>query len=263
MRSLRGAVLFALAGAVMLSAQGNAPFVAGAGALLRVTVADRSDLSNVYRVDPAGMIVLPQLGEISVQGLSLREVAAQIVDRLQTPGGKMPKVSVDFDRSLQSVFVAGQVRAPGLITMKGPLSLMKVVARAGSWTAAASDTLVIIHDEIPTESASAARETRTEVRISELRAGHDVLLHDGDTVFVPKADMFYIFGEVQRPGAYVLTPGLTIIQAIAMAGGLTPRGSDRSIKVIRTIDGRATEADADPGRAVLAEDTIRVRARLF
>ena len=71
-------MLFALAGAAMLSAQGNAPFVAGAGALLRVTVADRSDLSNVYRVDPAGMIVLPQLGEISVQGLSLREVAAPI-----------------------------------------------------------------------------------------------------------------------------------------------------------------------------------------
>lgn len=253
------AVPLALAGVVALAAQ-NAPFAASAGALLRVAVADRADLTNIYRVDPDCMLVLPELGAISVQGLSLREVTDAIAGRLRGADGKTPKVTVTFDRSLQSVFVAGQVRAPGLVTMKGPLSLIKVLARAGSTTGGASDAIVIIHDEIPDKPT---HETRTTVDLGDLRAGRDVLLHDGDTVFVPRADMFYILGEVRHPGAYVLTPGLTIVQAIALAGGLTPRGSDRHLTVIRSVDGRATEIDVDPGRAVQADDTIRVRQRLF
>jgi len=253
-----------LVGAAGASPQGDRPFVAGAGALLRVVVPSRPDLTNTYRVDPAGMLVLPPpLGAMSVQGLTLREVADQIAGRLRGADGKTPKVAVTFDRSIQSAFVAGQVRAPGLIAMNGPLSLMKVLARAGSPTAAAGDTIVIIHDEVPDRAGAAPHETRSTVALADLRAGHDVLLHDGDTVFVPKADVFYILGEVQRPGQYILTPGMTVLQAIALAGGLTPRGSDRRVAVIRSIDGRATELDVDAGRAVLPDDTIRVRARLF
>ena len=238
-------------------------FTVGPGVLLRVTVSKRPDLTNTYRVDPVGMLVLPHVGPVSVNGLSLHEASNELAARIAAATGTSPNVRVEFDRSSQSVFVAGQVRLPGLVTMKGPLSLMKVLARAGSPTAAASDAIVVIHDEIPPESVSRAREARTQVDLKDLQAGHDVLLHDGDTVFVPKAQMFYILGEVRRPGAYVLDPGMTMTQAIALAGGLTPRGSDRGIEVLRSVDGKAAELDADPGRVIQADDTIRIRARLF
>ena len=95
-------------------------FVIGPGALLRLTVTDRPDLSKVYRVDAAGTVLFPSLGSIRVDGVSLRAASDELADRLTSTGASPVKVRVEFDRSLQSVFVAGQVRSPGLVTMKGP-----------------------------------------------------------------------------------------------------------------------------------------------
>jgi len=244
------------------SAHGAEAVTASPGVLLRITVADRPDVTNIYRVDAAGMLQLPHIGEIGVSGLALREISGRVAARLADASGKRPSVRVELDRSLQRVLVAGEVRLPGPVTMKGPLSLMKVLAQAGSTTPGASDVLVVIHDELA-RSEGAAGEARTDVDIKDLRAGHDVMLHDGDTVFVPKAQLFYILGEVRNPGAYVLNPGLTIVQAVAMAGGFTERGAVGGAKIIRSVDGKAAEFDADPGRAIQADDTVQIRKRFF
>lgn len=190
---------------------------------------DRPALSNAYRVDPAGTVTLPEFGQVSVNGLTLPEASDSLSARLADSRGRRPRVRVEFDRSLQSVFVAGEVRSPGLIAMNGPLSLMKVLARAGSPTPAASDLLVVIHTSDVGEGPPgvAGREPRTRVDIKDLQAGRDVLLHDGDTVYVPKAQRLYILGEVRNPGAYLFDPGMTVLQAVALAGGDVSRFGSR------------------------------------
>ena len=84
-------------------------------------------------------------------------------------------------------------------------------------------------------------------------------IRDGDTIFVPRAQRFYVTGQVRNPGAYVLEMNLTVLQAISMAGGVTDRGSTGRVRVIRN----QKELDVKPTDIVQADDTIVVRQRLL
>ena len=104
------------------------------------------------------------------------------------------------------------------------------------------------------------------VSIEDLREGKlqaNIILQDGDTIFVPAADRFYVTGFVKQPGSFVLRPGMTVQQAIAEAGGLTERGSTRGIKIIRKVNNKDVEIDASMSYPVRPNDTIRVRQRLI
>jgi polysaccharide export outer membrane protein len=91
----------------------------------------------------------------------------------------------------------------------------------------------------------------------------DVVLQDGDIVYVPPAQHFTITGQVKISGPYVWEPDLTVEQAIARAGGLTERGSSNRIKVTRIVGGKTTELDMKIHDKVLANDAISVGQRFF
>ena len=92
----------------------------------------------------------------------------------------------------------------------------------------------------------------------------NIALQDGDTLFVPEAERFYINGYVRTPGSYVIKPGLTVQQAISLAGGLTERGTLRRLKIIRKDkDGKEVEIDAKGTDLVRPNDTIKVSQRLI
>jgi polysaccharide export outer membrane protein len=95
------------------------------------------------------------------------------------------------------------------------------------------------------------------------RAGQDVVLMDGDIINVPVAQRFYISGFVRNPGFYVLDPGMTIDQAIALAGGLSERGSDRRITVKRLVKGKLIEVSVKLEDKVQSNDTINIPSRFF
>jgi polysaccharide export outer membrane protein len=89
-------------------------------------------------------------------------------------------------------------------------------------------------------------------------------LKGGETIHVERAPMFYIYGEVTRAGAYRLETNMTVMQAIAAGGGITPRGSDRRLKMRRTgADGKVVETDATLKDVVQADDVIFVKEALF
>ena len=107
---------------------------------------------------------------------------------------------------------------------------------------------------------------RTPVNLKDLqlgKAGLDIVLEDGDTIYVPKAQIFYVNGYVVHPGSYVLDPGMTVLQAISLAGGLSERGSDRGMKIVRMNNGRREEIDAKLTDLIQANDTILIRQRFF
>jgi polysaccharide export outer membrane protein len=89
-------------------------------------------------------------------------------------------------------------------------------------------------------------------------------LQNGDTVHVEPAPVFYIYGEVTRAGAYRVEPNMTVMQAIAAGGGITPRGSERRLKLRRPSgEGKVAESDASLQDTVKADDVIFVKEALF
>jgi polysaccharide export outer membrane protein len=245
----------------------------GAQDLLKITVFDEPDLTNSYRVDSDGQINFPLIGLIRAGGMTVRGLEETLTTELAAGYLRNPQVRVEIEQyRSRSVFVIGEVRLPGRITMTGSMSLIEALAQAGSPTPAASNELIVVHPRkpqpagapiVPDDDADAER-TRVNIKDLQLgRAGLEIVLQDGDTVYVPKAQTFYVTGQVRNPGAYVLDPPMTVLQAISLAGGLAERGSDRGIRIIRVIKGTRVEIDARVTDLVQGDDTIQVRERFF
>ncbi len=247
-------------------------YVIGSQDLLTITVFDEPELSSKYRVDTDGVITFPLIGHIVASGLTLRDLQEEIAKRLNDGFMRNAQVRVDVDQyKSQSVFVIGEVRSPGKLTMTGRMALIEALALAGSPTTAASNELVVVHPKRPQPGEPTLPEDdkdaeMTRINIKELqmgRAGQNVTLQDGDTIFVPKAQTFFITGHVKNPGSYIYESGLTVLQAISLAGGLSDRGSDRRIKIVRTVDNKRVEASVELPDPVKPGDTIQIPQRFF
>ncbi len=105
----------------------------------------------------------------------------------------------------------------------------------------------------------------TSVDLRNIQTGQlsQVTIRYGDAVYVPKAERFFVTGNVRDPGAFVWERGITVLQAMSLAGGLTERGSNRGIKILRLVDNSQREISADVEDLVEPGDTIRVRQRFF
>jgi len=269
-------VLLLLAGTLQTPAPpaaANSGYTIGADDLLTITVFGEADLTNKYRVESDGMITFPLVGRIPAAGLTLREVQDRLTTQLASGFIRNPQVRVEVDQyRSQNVFVIGEVRSPGKITMTGSMSLIEALALAGSPTTAASTELVVVHPKKPKAAGAAtmpgddvdAETTRVNIKDLQVgKAGQDVTLHDGDTIYVPKAQIFYITGQVKNPGQYVYDTGMNVQQAMALAGGLTDRGSDRGMKIRRLFNGVEIEIDARLETKIQPNDTIIIRQRFF
>jgi polysaccharide biosynthesis/export protein len=234
---------------------------------LRVTVFDADGLTGVYRVDDDGFITFPLLGRIEVGGMTLIAAQEKIRQLLMNGYIRNPQVRLDVQEyKSQSVFVSGEVRAPAEIRMTGGMTLLKALAQAGSPMSSASSELTIARQRKP--GSGAGSEPATDViRVNwrDLQTGkaNDVPLQDGDVIFVPKAQTFFIQGFVRNGGSYVLEPGTTVEQAIAIAGGLTDRGTNRGIKATRIVNGKSVEVSLILSDRVQAGDVITIKQRLF
>ena len=239
---------------------------------LKVTVFDAEGLTGIYRVGDDGFISFPLLGRISVSGTSLAATQERIRTLLMNGYIRDPQVRVDVQEyKSQSIFVSGEVRAPAEIRMTGGMTLLKALAQAGSPLSSASSELTIARQKkiagTPDAAASAGSDATEVVRVNwrDLQTGRtgDVSLQDGDVIFIPKAQTFYIQGYVRNTGSYVLEPGMTIEQAIALAGGLNERGTNRGVKATRMVNGKTTEVSLTLSDKVQAGDVISIKQRLF
>jgi polysaccharide biosynthesis/export protein len=240
--------------------------------LLTITVFDEPDLTGKYRVDADGSITFPLIGRVQAAGNTIPVLQERIRSMLATGYIRYPQVRVEIEQyKSQSVYVIGEVRAPGKYTLTGSMSLIEALALAGSPTTAASNELIVVHPKKPGQGSQNALDAdgdveRTPVNLKDVQLGKvglDIVLQDGDTIYVPKAQIFYINGYVIHPGSYVLDPGMTVLQAISLEGGLSERGSDRGIKIVRMVTGKREEVDAKVTDLVQPNDTILVRQRFF
>jgi polysaccharide export outer membrane protein len=169
------------------------------------------------------------------------------------------RVEVELFRS-QSVFVIGEVRQAGKIPMTGAtMSLLEALVAAGSPTPQASSEIIVQRKNVDGRPGEEIRVNRRDLELGKT----DIVLRDGDIINVPQAQRFYVDGYVRNPGFYVLDLGMTVQQAIALAGGLAERGSDRGITASRVVNGKNTTVGVRLEDKVQPNDVIRIRQRFF
>jgi len=254
----------------------NATYKIGASDVLSIKVFNEEQLTNKYVVDSDGSITFPLIGRFQVGGKTTRQIEEDLTKALQPDWLKRAQVSVEIAtfRS-RSIYVMGEVRTPGRYNIEGPMTLLEVIANAGSTTATASNTIIVQRYKDGLAAAVSAPEATGDARwaevmrinLDDLREGKlaaNLLLQDSDMIIVPTAERVYVSGAVRTPGSFVIRPSMTVRQAIAEAGGLTERGSTRGIKIIRKdAQGREVEVDAKMEDPVRPNDTIRVRQRFI
>ena len=257
-------------------AQFSATYKVGANDVLGIKVFGEEELSNKYTVDTDGSITFPLIGRFQVGGKTTREIEEGLTKALVPDWLKRGQVSVEIAQyRSRSIFVMGEVRNPGRYSIEGPMTLLEVIANAGSTTATASNTIIVQRYKeglaatvgapaMPGDdrSAEVLRISLEELREGKLSA--NLLLQDSDTIIVPAAERVYVSGFVKTPGSYPIRPGMTVRQAITEAGGIAERGSSRGIKIIRKDPkGREVEIDAQMSDLVRPNDQIKVRQRLI
>jgi polysaccharide export outer membrane protein len=246
-------------------------YIVGPQDVLTVTVFNEPQLSGQFRVENDGQFNYPFLGRIKAAGAAAAEIGALLRQKLADGYLRDPQISVEVAQfHSQSVFVMGEVRTPGKYTQSGSVTLIEALAQAGSATASAGHEVLILH---PKEALKGGPTLPTDgdadverVNLRDIEGGklsQNVIIRDGDTIFVPKAERFYVIGQVRTPGSYVLEPNMSVLQAISLAGGVSERGSNRRIRIIRVVDNKKREFDAKSTDIVQAGDTIVVRQRLL
>ncbi|MBI2223062.1 MAG: polysaccharide biosynthesis/export family protein [Acidobacteria bacterium] len=251
--------------------QASTDYVVGALDVLTITVFGEPELSRRYNVDTDGTIDFPFIGRTKAGGLTLRQLEDALTKRLAAGFLVNPQVGVEIaEYRSKAVFIVGEVRAPGSYPVKGNMSLIEALALAGPTSAASSEVVVVHPDPNRKEGGpllpDAAGAKGVRVNIKELQSGklsENVQLQDGDTIFVPKAETFFVTGQVRSPGSYVYEPGMTVLQAIALAGGLAERGSRRGMKVLRVVGGKQVEVSVKDSDLIRPGDTLVVRQRFF
>ena len=212
--------------------------------VLEITVYEEEDLSRkAVRVSADGYISFPLIGRLHVDRLSTSEVERLIADKL-AEGGFILDAHVSasvIDYKSKQFMVLGSVKEPGTYPLQAKEKVLDAVSRAGGIDFEQGGKTGII---IRTINPNTLNEKKIVIRIelTELLKGGDqlsnILLSDQDLLYIPKADYFYIIGQVQKPGSYpYLEKEITVVEAISQAGGFTPIASRNKTRIIRVENG--------------------------
>jgi polysaccharide export outer membrane protein len=233
----------------------------GAGDVLRITVYDQPDLLTEAEVSEGGTVGMALVGEVAVRGMSRSEAASALAARLKS-GGFLKDANVTvrvLEYRSQQVAVVGEVARPGKYSISRPTSVADMLAIAGGITAKGSSVVTV------TQKGSDGSVRKQEVNVNEQgNADKALLLRAGDSVIVPGAPVFYIYGEVRQPGAYPLATEMTVMQALSVGGGLTVRGTERGIRIERRAeDGSVRSYTAKGPEKLQPNDVLRVPESWF
>lgn len=239
----------------------------GAGDIIRIVVYQNPDLTLETRVSETGVVSFPLIGNVRIGGLGVSAAEKLIADALKSGNFvKQPQVTLTLLQIKgNQASVLGQVNRPGRYPIEtADMRLTDLLANAGGVATTGADMLVLtgvrngkpfrLEVDLPSVFGPAAEQGRV----------NDVLIQNGDVLWVDRAPLVYIYGEVQRPGPMRLERGMTLMQVLAAGGGLTQRGTERGIRVHRkTGDGKVQVIQAAMDDSVKDGDVVYVKESLF
>jgi polysaccharide export outer membrane protein len=249
------------------TATAAAEYRLGAGDVVRITVYQNPDLTLETRVSETGVVSYPLLGNIRIGGLGVSAAEKLIADGLRSGNFvKQPQVSLTvLQVKGNQASVLGQVNRPGRYPIEtADMRMTDLLANAGGVATTGGDQLVLsgmrngkpfrLEIDLPTVFGPNTDQGRI----------NDVVIQNGDVLWVDRAPMVYIYGEVQRPGPMRLERGMTLLQVLASGGGLTQRGTERGIRVHRkAADGKVQVIQAPMDAGLKDGDVVYVKESLF
>jgi polysaccharide export outer membrane protein len=205
------------------------------GDLLDIVIFDTPELSGRFRVNLKGDILLPLAGALHVAGLTISEITDAVSQRYKDAKLLVaPEVTVfvaEFNR--RTITITGEVRAPGVYSIAAPRTLTDTLAMAGGLNDSASRTVSIVHSADPKEIIHVTLNVGAQTPESIEEGRMEIL--PGDSIFVARSGVIYVVGELARPGGYQVEHNnrLTLLEAVALAGGLTRTAKASQSRLIR------------------------------
>ena len=265
MQHSRLATLGAVIGFLLAApAQPAEEYKLGAGDVVRVTVYNNPDLTTEAQIAEDGAVSFPLIGKVVLGGLSKNQAEAKIAKSL-IDGHYLKQAQVNLlitTYRSQQVSVLGEVNRPGKYPMGSTSTVIDMLAAAGGIGPKGSHVITVIRN------GKDGRQTKQEVDLNKVVGAGNVAANlevgSEDIIYVPAAAVFYIYGEVQKPGAYPLERNMTVRQALSVGGGLTVRGTERGLVISRRgTDGAIRTIGVGPGDLVKEGDVVRVKESLF
>lgn len=256
------ALLSATVGAWAQASSRAVDYVLGAGDVIRITVFQSPDLTLETRVSESGVINYPLIGTVKLGGISVTDAEKRIADGLRSGNFiKQPQVNILVVQIRgHQASVLGHVLRPGRFPLEqAGLKLSDLLALAGGIAPSGNDSVTLT-------GMREGKAIRRSIDFPMIFAGRaeDLPVENGDVVYVDRMPMVYIYGEVQRPGSFRIERGMTLMQALATAGGLNQRGTEKGIRIHRRgADGKVGVVQPTMDDAVLDGDVVYVRESLF
>ena len=247
-----------------------------------VLLGDYTEIKEGDEVRRTGRIISVPVGDaligrVVAAGRTVGELEEALRARLLDGYFRNPRVTVAVaEYRSQQVFVMGEISNPGAYPLAAETSLIEILALAGSLTPQASGIAVIVRagdgaggpssDNGGREPSPAGGSDTVRVNLRDLEGGdlsRNIKLRDGDTVFIPRAEVVYVVGEVRDPGSYRIQEGMTVLQALSLAGGSTEFAALKRITIRRLVDGEQIEVRVRLEDPVQPDDTINVPVKFF
>lgn len=244
----------------------------GIGDVIEVEAFQEEEISGEFSVAVSGAITFPLLGTVPVAGMTPAEIAQVLEELLEKDYYVDVQLKVEVENfASQPVTLLGEVQAPGTYYLEGRTTLSEMLSRAGGLKSTAGPVLELRRTEKTEGGALPDPIIFETAKLATGEAGRDFILRSGDVLYVSPKRIYFITGEVARPGQYEISLGMTLMQALSQAGGVGKFAS-QVIEVHREVGGEKKILSFDlshirKGRladpAVESGDVIFVKRRFF
>jgi polysaccharide export outer membrane protein len=238
-------------------------FKLGPGDGIHIQVYQNPDLTLDARLSESGVISYPLIGSIQLGGSTIAQAEDKIGKALkQGAFVQKPQVIISLlqVRGTQ-VSILGNISKPGRYPLESPTtSVVDIITMAGGVVAGGADTAILI-------GMRDGKPVRKEIDIPALflapPAGQDFTVACGDVIYINRAPIAYMYGEVQHPGSFRIERNMTVRQALAQSGGPTLRGSESRLRLHRRVNGNVVQSAPDLADIVQPDDVLYIRESLF
>ncbi len=229
---------------------------------IKINVFQNPDLYLETSITAEGVFNFPLIGQVRAIGKSIPDVERAMENSLRNGSYiRNPSISITLaEIKGNSVIVLGQVTNPGIYPIKNNhVSIAEAIAMAGGVNEMGSDAI-----RFSGYRNGSYFEEVLDFTLNVPSSPLPRFLKSGDKIYVPRAEIFYIYGQAQKPGAYRVDKGMSVMQAIALSGGITDKGTLRGVTVTRrSIEGAPETKKVDLNSEIKTNDVIFIDESFF